>query len=525
MVALIRSFGVLLALALLGGCAGLTGSGGAASEEALARALRARDYAAADALIRDDPKRLRGEAVLGVAIRVGDPQAVRVYAQRYGPDLALDGGGSTPLMLAAMTAPRESAGPVASALLEVGADATLRDAAGKLASHHARWRGEFALAGLLDQYAARQRAARERLARPTRVTPWFPATTAIRPSEGSAHGAVPSRPGATKLTAVAGRKRTGAPVAVAHGPLSREGLVRVLWAAAEPTAGTDERVAFRFHADGTGQLLRWTAGARRIDSVEPGYLAWELERSRLSFSVLAEDLAAWCVSTAAGGGRVDLDCREFEFDTNSFEGDGPRPVVSLDFARVLQESAGARARMMVAARVYGGLEPIATPVCTPRGVARAGVTASARPSAVRGDWHVFDPVRFAAFSPAFGPACTSRQAQQAAREQCRRAGGRQCFDVGGCPVGAVSAVASAHGWQQAVLFCDASADAARAGALRECARRSGCDCSLLASDVHLGPPDEPRSCSGSAARGGPARDRLATFVPVHSDGRKPSTDR
>jgi hypothetical protein len=492
----------------------------------LSRLMAAGDLPAADSLIARHPDTLDARRALDLALRDGHVAAVRHYLPSTGPDAELDPDGSTPLIRALRDAPMDRRAELVALLRRAGADPALADRYGRDARDHATLRASPELLALLE----------------------------ARPSADAGHDAA--------LAAWLGATQAGTPAAT-PGPatretppaLTRDALLRGSpWRPAALGAIPADRVALRFHGDGTADVLRMRAGRTAPEPMTRAGAAWRLERGRLLLSIVGEPFAAVCAGQGSGD-SIPLVCTGFDAPSPRdalhatdvatallIDPDEPPPPPSLlaiamgrvswptvtpgggtvvDGVSVLgggvvpagSRTAGAAARSLSGAGAGAGSPRLATvlgPVpaaageCRP---ARARPVASTPAQGAVGDWYVLDTARFAASAPLSGWACTQAQARHAALQACQADGGSStsCRSVGGCPVGRVSALAGLPGVDAGWVACGGTYAEARALARAACREDLGCDCQLIAvSGANLGASAGGARCirpSRTAARG------------------------
>jgi len=505
--------------------AGCVGSGRLSTQnfDALREAMRAGDYARADALIARAPQDLDNARALDIAIRLGDLAGIRHYLPRTGPDVALDLDATTPLIRAVVDAPLASRNDVARLLLASGATAQRPDRHGRDAIEYAQRRGDWPLAQLLRAPGDADSAA---ALAPPAFAQWLPAdrpgASAAAPPRAPSGAAGRANPRATGRTAdvktdpkadrTANRTGNQKPGAAATRSLEAADLLRrPVWTprpGADP--GAQRLLGVRFSADGTARLLWFRPAGSRFEAADEAYAAWSLERGRLRLAILGPGYALVCATTADSPDELALACFDAQpgipvvGDTvASLLRSGPMPLIappppSLDGARALLGSfvpavepprpgtsaarvpADEPANEPVARtpfRVDTVLRPAAATLCTP--AKRRPAPPKLLPPRVPGDWLAFDGNRFEVHAPMTGRACTQSDARQASLQACAR-GSKQCVSLGGCPAGQVTAAASYPGVDAGWLACDPSFETARRKALDACRAATGCECQLAA---------------------------------------------
>lgn len=467
----------------------------------LARLLSAGDLAGADALIAAHPGALDAGRALDLALRDGDVDAARHFLPRAGADAALDPDATTPLIRAVRDAPPGRRLALVAMLMQGGADPARADRYDRDARDHAAMRNQAELLALLDGRSAADVGLGATLAA------WL----------GAPDGTPPVSPSRAAPVLTRERLLSGSP-----------------WRPGPVGAIPADRVAVRFHGDGTADVLRLRAGLLQPEPMPRAGAAWQLERGRLLLSIVGEPFAAVCVG-AGTGGTVSLSCapraaprpldalHAIDVATALLsDPDEPPPPPSL-LAIAMGRAALPGPAIDVAAAVgavprlaYRPEAPrVATSLraapqdgaCSP-GRTRPRVPAPA--AAGFGDWYALDTARFAASAPLSGLMCTQAQARLAALQECRSEGGRsaRCRSVGGCPVGQVSALAGLPGVDAGWIACGSTFSEARSRARAACRTDLGCDCQIVAvSGANVG------ASAGGAQCTRPARLSAATGSP------------
>lgn len=439
---------VLLLVALSGACA--TGKRWQQDKlDQLEQSIRAREFGRAVALVERYPEVLDDGRALGLAIRIGDPQAIQYFVMRTGVDIELDVDGTTPLIRSITAAPPEARARVVATLLRLGADPARADKYGNTAPDLARRRGEQALLEMMLPQEARASGG------PSATATWLPDNTAADAA---------GRP-------VAGPRRAD--------PVRPEQLSKDLWTArADDPRRIGPVAAFRFHADGTGQLLKQYVRPNRLEPVGGALLAWALEDGRFSFFVLSSEFSARCEGQSASDTEMRIACTDYRFP-GSQSSATLSSTLSLDDARIMLGSYAGRPTMVAGNTSNAILQANRDMACKPRTPSAAATAVPPVRGQAMGDWYAFDPQQMAIFAPMTGNACLQSEARGAALADCSRHGGH-CVGVGGCPVGQASAVAAVRGHRWAWVGCDPSADRAKRKALEKCRKNAGCDCQLQA---------------------------------------------
>lgn len=450
----------------------------------LDRALTKNDFDLADRLIERYDGVLSPGKALDLGIRRGSLEVVGHYLLVSGINKALDDDGVTALIRAVQSAPERKREAIVRRLLAAGADPMATDRFGRSAIDYANFSGNPALALFLESGgSAYYRSG------PARHVAWLPEltwqaqrtvrnrATGIPGSAGSPSGKAAASPGAAVLRrSPLDASRGGIP-----DPLFASTWVPDL-AANGPDGSATARplAALRFHADGTGELMRYFPEARRTEPDTPAHLAWTMPRGEaLRFVVLTAGFASYCKSMAGAAGRFGINCIDYaaaEGNLAAVLADG----LSDASARQLLANGSQRSRLQVVGETNSVLRTAAAQLCKPvRADAslREGLPARAADARRPGNWIVFDAARFAAW-PSAGPACTQREARIDALNACRRSGGT-CRSIGGCAQGEAAAVASVAGYDWAALSCNADAARAKQEALDKCRKLAGCDCQII----------------------------------------------
>ncbi|MCO5120719.1 MAG: ankyrin repeat domain-containing protein [Burkholderiaceae bacterium] len=484
---------LLLLASLLAACASSDPHWVADRREELRRAIvegRADDAQR----LADQHSRVLGPALgLDLAVRHGEIPAIRGFLASHRVNEPIDDAGATALMRAATDTPAERAPAVIELLLEAGADAEQKDFSGRSAIDYVRDRRDDRMIAAMRRGSAAAAAA---LVEPVTPVSWLPPleATPAQPAAGSGGRQADRAERARRATwqaRVAAAGRTGVPHWLLGGtwlPLGEEmpapdGIERAdgsydpwIWA------------GVRFHADHTGELLRYDVRDGSLERLPDTYVAWDFYRGAVSFLVLAPRFASYCSSIDRAADRVVIRCRDYGIRGPAWQV-APAGRLSQQGAWELLANAGERSRLPVTGEIRAVLRledqagACAAADSRPKDRPRAGALARGA-----GSWHVFDPGRRMVFSPGLPQVCSQARARTAARRDCSRSGGR-CVDLGGCPVGQASAVAGRNDHDWAWLACGETEEAARAQALAACRESAGCDCQLLAATPRIDPLD------------------------------------
>ena len=431
----------------------------------LAYLIRAQDFDGAVSLMKEYPENLDDKRALSVAVRIGDPEAVSYFAKRIGVDAHLDLDNTTALIDTITRTPPASRAKVARTLLELGADPDVEDKFGRSAGELAERRNETELLGMMQRYAASPA-----LAGHSRMLGWFPANRRVSMVAQASGG----RPDVTARSAP--RRGAAAPV--------RPGfLMQRIWLPPAETGRTLPLAGVRFHADGTGDLLRYDARLRRADTVPDSSLAWEYEGRRVRVFVVGSEFSAQCEADRPTETRMELVCTDLSRAVGQHI--GADQETRTETARSLLSRQASRRtvsrNVAVASAELGGEMPLG---CRPGPRTSVIYGGSLKRTDAAGDWYGFNPSRTQIFAPLSGMACRPADAEKRAMSQCTRASGKGCRSVPGCPAGQVSAVAVLPGQSGAWVGCDTVAREARSKALAACKQNAGCDCTLLALNGH-----------------------------------------
>ncbi len=447
----------------------------------LDKALSTNDFERADSLIASYDGTLSSEVALDLAIRDGNVAAVDRYAGPADVNLPLDADGVTPLIRAVRVAPGKDRELIVRRLLKAGADPRKTDNFGRNPINYAGFGGDPALARFLESggssYYNSQAGGQ---------VEWLP--------ELAWQASGPKRPKSQQLPKTL---LSGSPLKILN-----TGRPDLLFASAWIPAMTNDSAGadlgpfagFRFHADGTGSLMRFFPAASKIEARDKSHVAWDFYRDHLYFTVLTNDYAAYCRSTEGAAGRFGVSCTNYSAgggDVGEILSKGLSPAS----AKALLNSASERALLQRVGRTTSVLDAAAGQVCKPRLASkklRGGLPARAAKSRTFGDWVVFDQNRFKTFSSKGASVCTQRAGRMAALRACKKAGGG-CRSVGGCTGKTATAVASVAGHKWAWLSCHPDPEAAKRQALAKCREKSGCDCQIIYADAER-PSAAPRSC-------------------------------
>jgi hypothetical protein len=432
---------------------------------------------------------------LDLAVRHGEIAAIRRFLASHPVNEPIDANGTTALMRAATDTPAERGPEVIAILLEAGADAEQPDLSGRSAIDYVRDRRDDAMVSAMRRGSAAAAAALLEPVAPVRWLPMLEATPVRAPGAGA--GRAEDRAERARLAAwrarAAAAGRSGTPHWLFGGtwlPMGEE----------MPAPDDVERVdgshdpwtwgALRFHADHTGELLRYDIRDGSLQRLPDTYVAWDFYRGELAFLVLAPRFASWCHSVEQAPGRLAVRCQEYGLRGPAWR---PPPAgrLSQRGAWELLTRAGERAHLPGTGetRAVLRLEDQAG-ACSARA---SQARQRKRPGAVAsgpGSWHVFDSRARMAFGPGLPQACSQARARAAALRACSRAGGR-CTSLGGCPAGQATAVAGRNDHDWGWLACGDTEEAAREQALAACREAAGCDCQLLSATPRI----DPQACA------------------------------
>lgn len=475
----------LLAAAALAGCA-TTGGNDLTRFDELRTAIREGDYERANALIQAHPGLLDDRRAVSMAIALGKVDAVMRYASQAGANTALDLDGTPPLLRSVTAAPPANREEIVSVLLKLGADPRLQDKNGTDAATLARRRGERRLLALMND-ALGMRSDRTLVNGTPATARWLPdfETGIVRRTPAARGPADRSTRRSPAAEAKSGKAARAAVIKVslpARAPETPEFLSADTWIAAPPDVIRVGDVAgFRFHADGTGELLRFgpsRAAPRRADDA---FVAWVFDDGRLRFFVSSPQFSARCESRSLQASRVELQCTDFhtvDDEVSPVQAAVARVPMSIDMARALIDGqppgAGLQAGATLATALHAG----------PPGVCALRTRAFKAPPETQlkrapGDWYALNSRSGITRSALSGEACQQDEARRASLASCSREGG-SCRSLGGCRAGQASAAASVHGAGWGWVACAADAEAAKLAALARCRVESGCDCQLVA---------------------------------------------
>ncbi|HMN81527.1 MAG TPA: hypothetical protein PKA20_16600 [Burkholderiaceae bacterium] len=483
---LLRASLALLTAAVLAGCA-TTGSNDLVRFDELRTAIRESDYERANALIRAHPSLLDDRRAVSMAIALGKVDAVARYASQAGANTALDLDGTPPLLRSVTAAPAASREEIVSVLLKLGADPRLQDKNGTDAATLARRRGERRLLALMND-ALGMRSDRSLVNGTPAAARWMPdfETGIVRRTAATRGPADRSGRRPPAAEAKAGKAAGAAAVKVslpARAPATPEFLFADSWIAAPPDViRTGEVAGFRFHADGTGELLRFGPARGAPRRADNAFVAWVFDDGRLRFFVSSPQFSARCESRSLQASRVNLQCTDFH-PVDDYEVSPGQPAVarvpmSIDMARALIDGqppgAGLQAGATLTATLHTG-PPGACALRTRSFKAPPETQLKHAP----GDWYTLNSRSGITRSALSGEACHQDEARRASLASCTREGG-SCRSLGGCRAGQASAAASVHGAGWGWGACAADAEAAKLAALARCRAESGCDCQLVA---------------------------------------------
>lgn len=484
----------LLLASLLAACAGPDPHWVADRREELRRAIVEGRVDDAERLA-DRHSALGAGLGLDLAVRHGEIPAIRRFLDSHPVNEPIDDNGTTALMRAATDTPAERGPEVIALLLEAGADATQPDLSGRSAIDYVRDRRDDAMISAMRRGSEAAAAA---LVEPVTPVQWLPALEATPARAPDAAGKRrPDRAEQARRAAwqsrVAAAGRSGAPhwlFGSAWLPLGEE----------MPAPEGSERVdgsrdpwiwaGLRFHADHTGELLRYDVRDGSLRRVPDAFVAWDYYRGAASFLVLAPRFASHCsLVDLAPPGRMVVRCEEFGIRGPAWQ-PAPAGRLSQRGAWDLLTRAGERAHLPSTGRTRAVLRlEDAAGACaardsTPKERKRAG-------KRVRGpgSWHVLDSRARVVFAPGLPQACSQARARSAALRDCSRNRGR-CVSLGGCPAGQATAVAGRNDHDWAWLACGDTEEAAREQALATCRERAGCDCQLLSATPRI----DPQAC-------------------------------
>ena len=484
---LLQASFALLTVAVLAGCAS-TGGNDLSRFDELRTAIRDGDYERANALIRSHPGLLDDRRAVSMAIALGKVDAVARYASQAGANTALDLDGTPPLLRSVTAAPPASREEIVSVLLKLGADPRLQDRNGTDAATLARRRGERRLLALMND-ALGVRSDRGQSDGTPATTRWMPdfetgvvrrATTTRGPTARSAR----RTPAADAQTGSRAAGAAAIKVALpARAPVSPEFLFADGWIAAPPDViRTGEVAGFRFHADGTGELLRFGPSRGPVRRADDAFVAWAFDDGRLRFFVSSPQFSARCESRSLQASRVNLECTDFRaVDDDEVSPDQPAVAgvpMSIDMARALIDGQPPGAALQPGATVTTALHAGLPGACTLR---RRAFKAAPDTQLKRapGDWYALNSRSGITRSALSGEACQQDEARRASLASCSREGG-SCRSLGGCRAGQASAAASVRGANWGWVACAADAEGAKLAALARCRSESGCDCQLVA---------------------------------------------
>ncbi len=433
----------------------------------LTRLIKENDLDGAVALIERYSGELDDRRGLSVAVRTGNSEAVRFFAKRVGVDASLDLDDTTALIDSITRAPPSSRTHIARTLLDLGADPYVEDKFGHSAESLAERRNE---RELLEMIGRRENSPQS--APPSRMLSWLPegkrATTLL--ASNSLSDGTPRR----------GRAGVAPKAGLIEAPTASAFLTQAIWLPANPS-GNASLAAFRFHADGRGDLLRYSVRDKRSEPVPDAQVAWEFEGGRLRFFVLSEAFSALCESETVSSKRVAITCTDYSRAVPMQKVAGGE--ASYDNARVLLERpraapprVGLRQTVRSSNEIVAGMEP----GCRPKATAQRVVGGTVRQASPAGDWYAINLASREVFAPLSGMACRPAEAERAALQSCRRGSKSACRSVPGCPAGQVSAVAALPGRAGVWVGCDAELRQARRKALEACQASAGCDCNLIA---------------------------------------------
>ena len=429
----------------------------------LAYLIRAHEFDDAVKLMQEYPENLDDKRALSVAVRIGDPEGVRYFAKRIGVDAHLDLDNTTALIDSITRTPPASRAKVARTLLEMGADPDVEDKFGRSAGALAERRNETELLAMMHRYATSPA-----LAGHSRMLSWF-----------SANRKVALVAQATTGRADVSSRRAPRRAAPAVAPLRPAFLMQRIWLQPAEPGRTLPLAGFRFHADGTGELLRFDARTRRADPVPDASLAWDYTARQLRFLVVGVEFSAQCEARQPAETRMEIVCTDLSRAVG--QNVGADDETRTENARnLLTRQASRRAVAKTTATVtaeVGAELPLGCRASPRSSVIQGG---SLKSTDIAGDWYGFNPSNMQIFSPLSGMACRPADAERRAMDQCNRSAGKGCRSVAGCPAGQVSAVAALPGQSGAWVGCATTSREARRKALAVCKQNAGCDCTLLA---------------------------------------------
>lgn len=433
----------------------------------LRKALANSDYDHAETLVERYSGTLSPDLALDLSIREGNVNGVKHFLLSSRINAPLDPDGVTPLIRAVQESPDDTQEKIVRLLLSAGADPSLTDNFGRSATNYANFGGNPALAAFLESGGTSYYSSQ-----PAQQTAWLPKMNIDNVLDGA--------------SSKRSKKRRSRNPLLSRSPLimSKGGRPDLLFASAWiPTLDPNRYgpyAGLRFHADGTGEVMRFYPQDKRMEARDESHLAWDFHRDSLYFMVLTERYAAYCHSVLGAPGKFGVSCVDY-----AAAGGNIAAALNIDLsdasAKTLLNDASARALLEEVGKTTSVLEPADSKVCKPRIAskkARSGAPVKAAHAKKFGDWVLFDSKRFTTYSTENELACTQRGARKAAFDLCKASGGN-CRSVGGCRGQDATAVASVQGHGWAWMSCNKSPELAKAQALAQCRARSGCDCQVV----------------------------------------------
>lgn len=488
-----RVIPLLLLASLLAACAGPDPHWVADRREELRRAIVEGRVDDAERLA-DRHSALGAGLGLDLGVRHGEIAAIRRFLASHPVNEPIDDNGTTALMRAATDTPAERGPEVIRLLLEAGADAAQADLSGRSAIDYVRDRRDDAMVAAMRRGSEAAAAALLEPVTPVQWLPTLEATPARAPDAAS--GRAVDRAERARRAAwqsrIAAAGRSGTPHWLFGGawlPLGEE----------MPAPEGSERVdgshdpwiwgGLRFHADHTGELLRYDIRDGSIQRVPDAFVAWDYYRGAAAFMVLAPRFASHCATVDVAPGRVVIRCEEYGLRGPAWQ-PAPAGRLSQRGAWELLTRAGERAHLPSTGRTRAVLRlEEQAGACAARDSRAAQRKRAGRQVRGPGSWHVFDSRARVVFAPGLPQVCSQARARATALRDCSRNRGR-CVSLGGCAAGQATAVAGRNDHDWAWLACGDTEESAREQALAACRESAGCDCQLLSATPRI----DPQAC-------------------------------
>lgn len=482
------SSAVLSLVLLLGACA-TDPHWVADRQEELRQAIVEGRLDEAEALAGRHSRALGPALALDLSVRHGQLDAARRFLAEHEINAPIDARGTTALMRAAAETPVDGGPEMIALLLDEGADPEQVDLAGRSAIDYVRDRREPAM---IEAMRAGSAVAEVELDEPVTPVRWLPAIDASVPDAPAGRGQkAADKAEQARRQAWQGRVRASARMGVPYWLFGGTWLPRddamLVPDDIERVDGSHDPwvwAALRFHADHTGELLRYDTSDGSLSPVADAYIAWDAYRGTISFFVMTPRFASHCRSVGQTMQRMRIGCDEAAV-RGPIGRAPPVGLLSQEGAARLLANAGERHRLPATGNTTSELilDDAADSCAAPRSAPKAP-RRNLRVARGEGSWSVFNPQARIVFAPGLPATCSQSRARATARNDCARGGGR-CVELGGCGPDQAMAVAGRNDTAQAWLACGDTDAEARRLALEACRESAGCDCQLLAAQPRV----------------------------------------